>query len=375
MMWWMMAFGWTAAADTLADQGYQQVNLNADPYIPPLGPAALNATDLPRVTAHTTVRADLRYTDSLLLWQNNVEGQTYTLLKNLTTLHVAAGRGNEHWRVGLGVPLHRMWGSDLFDDKAFVAGDLRASLKYRPGSAPVAVDVAYSLPLSGDSYLLGTSGGVLDATLIAGIERPNLSAGLNVGGRFQPTVTIVNEDASFDFGNHIRAQTGLGVAVWNGWDATVEALSNYAPSSYVGQSFEAMVGARRRAASGQLIRLAVGVGLGSGIGAPAFRLQVGLGQALTPAVPLTENTAPPSENTDTSAPAVVTPQQESPPAVESGAPEGNTTTDRAEDAPTDTVAPVEATETTEETAEETSEGTPTATQADDPAETDVPSTP
>ena len=274
---WLMV-GAALAAGSPLDAGYEPDPINAEPFRPPLDPGALLATELPQVTERAVARADLWQAHNLLIWTDAETGEQVDLIGDLVTAHLAAARGNGHWRVGASVPLHALVRSDAYGSlPSFVAGDLMVSAKYRPGRLPLAVTGGVLVPLQGDALQLGASVPAVDVGLVAGWQGERLSVGANAGLRVQDGVTIDNEDGSFEYGSQAWYRLGAAVGVLRDWDLTAELAGSTGTESVYGRPLEVLVGTRREADSGRLLRAGVGVGVQEGIGAPTWRLLVGIG--------------------------------------------------------------------------------------------------
>lgn len=278
------------------DDGYVADEINAEPFRPALDPGSMLATEQPEVTERVVARADAWQARNLLIWTSAEDSADQrALVGDLTTVHLAAARGNGRWRLGAGVPLHLLTRSDEHTTPSFVSGDLMLSAKYRPLGGPIAVTAAYSVPLSGSSFQLGSNAASLDAGLVAGFQGERLGAAANAGARLQENVTIDNPDGAFDFGSQVWYRAGVSYGLRADWALTTELSGAFIAESVYGQPLELLVGGRREQAErgGRLLRVGLGVGLRAGIGAPTWRLLVGTGRDPGP-LPQVEEVALPS---------------------------------------------------------------------------------
>ncbi|MFT4979321.1 MAG: hypothetical protein ACI8S6_005231 [Myxococcota bacterium] len=274
---WMGLIAAALGAGVPGEAGYEPEAISADPFRPPLDPGALLATELPEVTERLVARADMWQAHNLLIWTDADTGEQRDVIGDTLTVHLGAARGNGRWRLGVGVPLHLLLSSDAFDAPAFVAGDLAVSGKLRPRQGPAALTLGLSIPLEGVSHQLGAQTPALDVGAVVGRQGERLALGANAGLRLQDPVTIDNANGSFELGSQAWYRLGGGYTVAGDWDLTAELMGAVAADSVSGQPLELLVGTRSEA-DGRLVRAGLGVGLRAGIGAPTWRLLVGIGR-------------------------------------------------------------------------------------------------
>lgn len=293
MIAWLLVGGALAAGP--GDDGYTADQINAEPFRPALDPGSMLATEQPEVTERVVARADAWQARNLLIWTSaDDDTDQRALVGDLTTAYLAAARGNGRWRLGAGMPLHLLTRSDQHTTPAFVAGDLQLSAKYRPFRGPIALTAAYTIPLEGVTFQLGSLGAALDAGLVVGVQGERLGFAANAGARLQDNVSIDNPDGSFDFGSQLWYRAGASCELKADWALTTEVSGAYAASSVYGQPVELLIGGRREQAErgGRLLRVGLGVGLREGIGAPTWRLLVGTGRDPGPLPTVDEVTLP-----------------------------------------------------------------------------------
>lgn len=265
----------SAALAGPGDANYTATPLNADPFRPALsGTMAVESVALP---ARFVVRADLTSTRNLLIWIGE-DDTRYNLLEQVTTLHLGAS-----WRVGergalsIGAPLHLLLSSDTFTTPAALAGDLAlgARIQLLPWLGGIA---GVSFPLGAVQYQLGYPGSSLDLGLLLQAPLGPVTALLSSGLRAQPESTLRTPDGDLTLGDHLWYRAGLLWPLRPSLDLSGALLGRYTPGAAIaGAPLEAMVEAQHRSETGALFRCGLGAGIIEGIGAPTWRLLVGVG--------------------------------------------------------------------------------------------------
>ena len=122
----------------------------------------------------------------------------------------------------------------------------------------------------------------------------------NVGLRLQQTTTLDTLSAGeLELGSGLWYRAGVAQALGAAHrrELTAEVHGMVASSSVYGQPLEALLGVQQRTPErGQQVRLGVGVGLRQGIGAPTWRLLLGVGQdQAAPPAPVAAPTLAPGD--------------------------------------------------------------------------------
>lgn len=297
-LWLWMAPVAAQAAGVPGTPGYVPDALDAEPFRPALDPGGLLTTESPAVAGRSSARADVWAAHNLLLWTPE-SGDAVALIGDTMTLHLAAGRTLGRTRIALSAPLHLLAGSETFDVPALIAGDVRLSVK-RPLTGWLAVQGDLSAGMGGDAYQLGSSAPRAEASLAAGRRGEQRALLANLGVRLQQATTLQTlSDGDLSLGNAAWYRVGVAQTLnpAHTLEMTAELHGAIASGSISGQPLEAMLGLQqqpppsgrddgeREGDGGGRVRVGLGVGLRPGIGAPAWRLLVGVGheQAAPPA--------------------------------------------------------------------------------------------
>lgn len=268
-------------------KAYDPEPLNADPFRPAMDPGALLATESAHVPDQFIARADLTQVHNPLIWISE-EGEQVNLIGDAIGLHLGAGLGLGRVRLGASAPLIRLLESDAHEVPSVLAGDLALSAKYAilqgDGLALAGIGVV-TLPLGADAFQLGHDGMSGDlGVALGGGER--LAWLTNVAYRLQPATALDNEAGVLTLDDALLVRGGVSVPVGAQLALSGELLASLTPSDLVVEStpVEAMFGASHRTREGRLLRGGLGVGLIGGIGAPTWRLMIGIGH--DPGAPL-----------------------------------------------------------------------------------------
>jgi len=213
------------------------------------------------------------YARAPVVWRSNTGETPY--IDGVATLEPALALDLGGWfQVGVVWPQHLAW--IQAEDGIYVPGDLglRVGIPLRApddGSLAMTWAVQADLKRGGDMVMLGDQGAV-KGTLALGRELGAFRTAANVGVRLQDPEELPGST----WGNRLELGLGLSRETFSNLDASLELYAG-APLSLAAivpatLPLEALGGLRYRGRRGRALRLAVGVGLSRGVGAPEYRL-------------------------------------------------------------------------------------------------------
>jgi hypothetical protein len=269
-----------AAQSWPGGSAYDPEQLNADPFRPAMDPGALLATESAGIPEQLIARADLTEVHNPLIWISE-EDEQVNLIGDALGLHLSAARGLGRVRLGVSAPLIRLMASDAHEVPAVMAGDLalsgKVALKQGDGVRLAAL-TQLTVPSNADEYQLGHDTATAELVFIAdGGQR--LSWLVNAGYRLQPTTQLVVESGELLLDDALLLRGGIAAPVGEQTSLTGELLASLTPSALAVEStpVEVLLGARRHTREGRLLRGGLGIGVIGGIGAPTWRLMIGVG--------------------------------------------------------------------------------------------------
>jgi len=260
---------------------------NADSFRPAMGPGALLATESARVPDQFIARADLTQAHNPLIWIDE-DGSQLDLIGDAIGIHLGAGRGLGRTQLGISAPLIRLITSDTEAVPSVMAGDLALSAKYavlRRDRLALAGIGVLTVPLGADIFHLGHDGisGDLGVAMGGG---EGLAWLTNIAYRIQPSASLDNAAEALTLKNAAVVRGGLSLPVGEELALSGELLTSFIPTDLMAEStpIEVMVGASHQTSEGRLLRGGLGVGIIGAIGAPTWRLMIGIGH--DPGAPL-----------------------------------------------------------------------------------------
>lgn len=262
-----------AVKDTLA-------SFNADPFRPTLDPGGLLSTESAMVPAELIVHADLTQAHNPLIWMSD-GGEQLAIIGNAMGLHLGAGLGLGRWRVGARTPLLRLFGSDAHKTPSTMAGDLTLSGKYaiiQGDRLRMAGLVDVSVPLGAHIFQMGDDFLTMEPRVaLGGGQRIRWLA--NVGYRLQSRKELITANGTLDLTSPVTGCGGVAFPLSRQLALTMEGLVAFSPSALAIAStpVEGMLGLQHQHEEGRILRGGVGIGIVGGIGAPTWRLMLGVG--------------------------------------------------------------------------------------------------
>jgi hypothetical protein len=260
---------------------------NADPFRPAMGPGALLATESAHVPDQFIARADLIQVHNPLIWISK-DGEQFEFIGDAIGIHLGAGRGLGRTQLGISAPLIRLLTSDTEAVPSVLAGDLALSAKYavlQKDWLALAGIGALTFPLGADTFHLGHDGisGDLGVAMGGG---EGLAWLTNIAYRIQPSVSLSNVAEVLVLKNAVVVRGGVSLPVGEQLALSGELLTSFIPTDLMAEStpMEVMVGASHQTREGRLLRGGLGVGIVGAVGAPTWRLMIGIGH--DPGAPL-----------------------------------------------------------------------------------------
>ncbi len=273
---------WLIASALAADLGG---TLAADGLHAPVDAGGLLAVDGARLPERWEARLDASLAHNALMAYNQTE--PYALVSDLATLRAAAGLRLGPVRVAGRLPVGALLRAEGLEQPSVAAGDPGLGLLVSPWSgakvAP-ALSLDLTLPLGGAALWLGDGGPTLEAAAVLDGEAGPWRLCLNGGVRLQPRVDLVlyHEEEGPSQARQLLTRGALQRLLGQRTHLSLELAGalGLAPFGAAQSSpLEGLLGLQREMTDGQFLRAGLGLGLAPGVGAPAARLMVGVGQA------------------------------------------------------------------------------------------------
>ena len=208
------------------------------------------------------------------------------------TVHASAVWRLGPARLGLRLPGVALLSADGLDHPRATAGDPELQLKLRPWSserAGVAVLLGGTAPLDGSAWWAGADGPTASAGLALDVHPGPWIAALDLGAELRPStiLTLSGDGEAPTLGGQWRARLGVGRQFqWSFISIEAAAATGVAdPGEAVNTPLEVLAQLERRRPDGRSWRVGGGIGVLPGVGAPALRLLVGVGQRPAPEAP------------------------------------------------------------------------------------------
>lgn len=222
--------------------------------------------------------ADMGWSRGALVWQAE-DGSRINVLQDAIGLTVAAWQGTERGGgVGLTAPMYVHLSGDLMAPGPGL-GDLgltgRAPL-WQGDRVGLAGYVDLTVPMGGADRLVSDGAPTAAGGLIAGLgARTRLR--LAAGYRLMPEATL----NSLTINDRVTVRASVVTPQRGAWSASAElnAEASYRQLSAESAPTELLLVGHHRSEAGRLLRLGAGAGLLPGVGAPTWRLTLGIGQA------------------------------------------------------------------------------------------------
>lgn len=257
--------------------GAEPLSMPADLYRPAPGAVDALVTAPLRAPVGFSASADLSWGRRLLTHQLG-SLPPEVLLRDAVSVQVAAAWGQPRWDVGLSLPTYaHLAGTAFPEGGAGALGD--PGVQGRLGLTPwLSALAGATLPLGDTARMTGYGQATGQLGLIAGGE--HLRAAL--GYLLAPTVNIGNNPA--DDRLHLSIRGGLDLSPR--WSLSAEAwtTASYRDIERTSLPGELLISSHHRLSGGAgLLRMGVGTAILPGVGVPAARLVVGMGQSPAPA--------------------------------------------------------------------------------------------
>jgi len=198
-------------------------------------------------------------------------------------LHGALARAWGPWAVGVSLPVYATVGTDLHDDPPGSAlGDLALDSRFVALDAAsttgvgLAVQGRVTAPLGADSVYLGQPGFTWELLGVGELRPGDAQLGVALGTRGVPEVDLVGTELNDLLVYRLQVGRALGPG-----GATVELLGQRQYQGFfddpTNSPLEVLVGGWGDLRNDSRLRGALGWGVNPGIGAPLFRVVVGVG--------------------------------------------------------------------------------------------------
>lgn len=226
-------------------------------------------------------RADLSLVRSPLRFQDS-SGEIEAIIREVWGLDLGAAWSHGRLRLSAQAPLLLRTTSDTLP-AASGLGDARVDgrLVLLPGSEAglgLALAGGLGLPLGAAEQAQGAEG----ITGLLGLVADGSHGPLWVGGSASTALRPRNEGDGLVQDDRLLLRGGLGLRAWQGGLLSLEASAQTelaAPWGSLGSHpTELVLNAHHRRSGGTVLRAAVGAGISSGVGTPAWRAVLGIGQ-------------------------------------------------------------------------------------------------
>lgn len=228
---------------------------------------------------YTMARAMLHYVNDPVVYLGE-DGSRTELVSGLTQLNLAAAHSRNKLRLGIDLPLFLRSNGTLGGETGL--GDIGLEARYtlldrRGGGLGLAPIVRINLPTTTIGAPVGNSGFGYEVGLIVDKELgDNTVLAVNVGTKGVPEIQLEN----VQWGDQLFIRGGVGHAFSEDAGVHIDVASHMRYGEFsnpAARPAEALVGGWARVGDSLVLRAGAGTGLNGGIGAPKYRVVLGLG--------------------------------------------------------------------------------------------------
>ena len=256
-------------------------DMNAQLFRPSIDSLTTLWTDqsLMAADSHTMARAMLHYVNDPVVYLGE-DGERTELVGGVTQLNLTAAHSRDRLRLGVDLPLFLRSNGTLGGETGL--GDIGLEARYtlldrRGGGLGVAPIVRINLPTTTIDAPVGSGGFGYEVGMILDKELgDNTVLAVNVGTKGVPEVQLEN----VQWGDQLFLRGGIGHALSEDAGLHIDVASHLRYGEFsnpAARPTEGLLGGWARVGDSVVVRGAIGTGLNGGIGAPKYRVVLGLG--------------------------------------------------------------------------------------------------